>query len=786
MRNQEWESSEHGLLARQPARDLLARGLRGDEPADRDLSSLSPDSGTDRTPNPTPANHSDRREASFLAALFPEYQFEAVLSRGGFGVVYRAAHRHMRRPMAVKILARSITGDVVALARFEREIAAVGRLDHPGIVRAFEAGRRGEVWFLAMELVDGLDLGTLTRALGPLPFPEACELIRQAALALDHAHRHGLVHRDVKPGNLMLSLTPAGQPVVKVLDFGLVQATQTQGPAGDFTLSSEFLGTIDYAAPEQIENPREADARADVYGLGATCYRLLCGRAPHADEDSATSFYTRLLRVSQEPAPSIALRRAGLPPELVAVVDQLLARDPKRRIASCAEAALRLAPFAIGARLDILLADARARQPAGPAISLPPSTSQAPLMRARLEVPPPATPKPLPPLKRSSRGRVAAVGFVLATLALALAQLDDTALRPTSSNRSTLPRGPRFAASAPHPIQTAWAPGPVPTDFHDTLLVDARTAPRLLTPGWRLEGAYRLGTPRATQVHPTSGWLYYCGGDHLNSLICTIDPKARAAVAYSNLTAHTLAIAANGQAMVWSDRKQGALGRVDLSTGSLLAGIKYRGAGRDHSPLGVAFPPATWQGHGFAATDALVADDGPNGSKGLWRVPFSGEFPVRIEANGHELDQPVAVAFGRRGIFVANRVADRAETSGAHPDDLNRRLFRLAGDRLVACTTDQPVTDPCALAADPRSDDLYLLCGNQLPAEARHGRLLLLRPLAQPDADTYQVTELVTGFRQPTDGGLGFSPDGQQLILTESAGELVSASFIYRFHREPL
>ena len=719
-----------------------------------------------------------------MAVEIPGYGSFEEIARGGFGVVYRAAHRHMRRPLAVKILSRSVTGDVVALARFEREIAAVSRLDHPGIVRAFDAGRREEVWFLAMELVDGLDFGALTRALGPLPVPEACELIRQAALALDHAHRHGLVHRDVKPGNLMLSLTPAGQPVVKVLDFGLVQATQAQGLAGDFTLSSEFLGTIDYAAPEQIENPRAADARADVYGLGATFYRLLCGRAPHADETSTTSFYARLLRISQESAPSIALRRAGLPPGLIAVVDRLVARDPERRIASCADAARSLAPFTAGARLDVLLAEARARLPAGPAISLPPTTSQAPLMRARVQVPAPAAPTAAPSRsQRSIRTRVALVGVLFASMAIAMVRLGDTSLRPATHASLTTTRSP---ASEPHSAGTDWLPGPVPTDFHETLLVDAHTAPRQLAPGWRLDGAYRLGTPRGTQVHPTSGWLYFCGGDHANSLIGTVDHAARPAVAYSNLTAHTLAIAANGQAMVWSDRKRGALGRVDLTTGSLLAGIKYRGAGQDHSPLGVAFPPAAWQGHGFGPTDALVADDGPNGSKGLWRVPFHGEPAVRLEANGHQLDQPVAVAFSRRGIFVANRVSDRAETGGAHPDDLNRRLFVLAGDRLVACSTDQPVNDPCALAADPRSDDLYLLCGNQLPAESRHGRLLRLRPTGELDDNAFQVTELVTGFRQPTDGGLGFSPDGQQLILTESAGELLPASFIYRFRRERL
>jgi len=131
-----------------------------------------------------------------------------------------------------------------------------------------------------MELVDGADLSTLARTLGPLPPADACELIRQAALAIQHAHDRNLIHRDVKPSNLMLTTAPDGSSLVKVLDFGLAQLAQNENTGGELTLSGELLGTVDYIAPEQIENPRTVDARADVYGLGATLYRLLSGQAP--------------------------------------------------------------------------------------------------------------------------------------------------------------------------------------------------------------------------------------------------------------------------------------------------------------------------------------------------------------------------------------------------------------------------------------------------------------------------------------------------------------------------
>src|SRR5262249_1784919 len=162
------------------------------------------------------------------------------------------------------------------------EMKALGALDHPNIVEAHDAGEQSGVVYLAMKLIDGVDLERLVKQRGPLPIAEACELIRQAALGLHYLHQRGLAHRDVKPSKLMR--TPNG--TVKVLDLGLARwCIEAEGGHG-LTGAGRVMGTPDFLAPEQIENAADVDARGDVYGLGGTLYYLLTGRAPFADRKS--------------------------------------------------------------------------------------------------------------------------------------------------------------------------------------------------------------------------------------------------------------------------------------------------------------------------------------------------------------------------------------------------------------------------------------------------------------------------------------------------------------------
>ncbi len=198
----------------------------------------------------------------------PRYRVERFLGRGGMGAVYQARHRQMDRKVALKVIRPHLLQHDAAVTRFRQEVKLAGKLDHPNIVRAHDADQAGTLYFLVMEYVEGTDLAHYLKQHGPLPVAEACDLILQAARGLQHAHEQGLVHRDVKPSNLLR--TPAGQ--IKVLDFGLARLVRVEdGPAGtEATGQGVVLGTPDYIAPEQTYDSRRADARSDVYSLGCT------------------------------------------------------------------------------------------------------------------------------------------------------------------------------------------------------------------------------------------------------------------------------------------------------------------------------------------------------------------------------------------------------------------------------------------------------------------------------------------------------------------------------------
>jgi serine/threonine protein kinase len=284
-----------------------------------------------------------------------EYELLAELGSGGMGTVYRARHTRLDKTVALKILAPGSLIDDEVVARFDREMKAVGRLNHPNIVQAHDAGEIGGTRFLVMEYVDGMSLATLIDACGPLPVAAACELIRQAAIGLDHAHRQGLVHRDIKPSNLMLD--SHGQ--VKILDFGLAmfQPGQLAG-AERITASGQAMGTIDYMAPEQAESSRTVDIRADLYSLGCTLYKLLSGRAPFSGPKYQDPL-NKVMAHAREPVPPIRKVRPDVPAELAAVLDRLLAKDPAGRFSAPAELVAAIGPLAGGSDLRELLARAR-------------------------------------------------------------------------------------------------------------------------------------------------------------------------------------------------------------------------------------------------------------------------------------------------------------------------------------------------------------------------------------------------------------------------------------------
>jgi len=277
------------------------------------------------------------------------YELQAKLGEGGMGTVFKAVQAKLDRVVAVKILAKRHLGNEEIVARFDREMKAIGRLNHPNIVQAFDAQESGGVRFLIMEYVDGEDFSMLVDRHGPLPIAEACELIRQAAEGLQYAHQHGMVHRDVKPSNLMLS----GEGVVKILDLGLARLQDL--PQGkEITSPGQVMGTPDFMSPEQFSDSRQVDIRSDVYSLGCALYKLLTGQAPFDGPEysgNIQKFYAHL----HEPVPPIRELRPEVPDELAQVLDRMLAKDPQERYATPAQVAQVIGQFASSANLTQLL-----------------------------------------------------------------------------------------------------------------------------------------------------------------------------------------------------------------------------------------------------------------------------------------------------------------------------------------------------------------------------------------------------------------------------------------------
>jgi eukaryotic-like serine/threonine-protein kinase len=305
--------------------------------------SLAP---TCRTLEAAPAHEPAMRAAVKGWPTLPGYEILAELGRGGMAFVYKAHDLRRHRFVAIKVSDPGLAGDDDIVARFRQEQRLAVRLNHPNLVAAYDAGQVEGVPYLVLEHVEGHDLAWIVRQRGPLPAAEACEVIRRAALGLEHLHKHGLVHRDVKPANLML--TPSRQ--VKVLDLGLVRHRHVLAPGGQITSHGQFLGTPDYVAPEQCLDSHAVDGRADIYALGCTLYELLAGQPPFAGP-AYSSVFLKMKAHVEAPVPPIRGRRADVPERLAAGLERMLAKDRADRFVSAAGVVAALRPFAAGADL---------------------------------------------------------------------------------------------------------------------------------------------------------------------------------------------------------------------------------------------------------------------------------------------------------------------------------------------------------------------------------------------------------------------------------------------------
>jgi hypothetical protein len=362
------------------------------------------------------AENGDPGAAEVPAGLVghPRYRILGVVGAGGMGVVYKAVHRLMERVVALKVLKPSLTDRPGFVERFRREVKAAARLSHPNIVAAHDADEAAGTHFLVMEYAAGESLDRELARRGPLPVPEACALVAQAALGLQYAHERGMVHCDVKPHNLVR--TSVGQ--VKILDFGLARVVTESSEAAPSLPSGTLVGTPDYVAPEQARDPKHADIRSDIYSLGCTLYHLLSGRPPF---DGGTPL--QKLMAHQECAPP-PLARDDVPPALNRILERMLAKDPALRYATPAEVAAELA----------VACD-------------PPSTAPA-----------------SPPPRRFRRALTVAAAALLVVVALAIvaywAPLPFGAPPPSPNAAPVVPSEPPAPAAAPQPPVAAALLGP--------------------------------------------------------------------------------------------------------------------------------------------------------------------------------------------------------------------------------------------------------------------------------------------------------------------------------------
>jgi serine/threonine protein kinase len=260
------------------------------------------------------------------------YAIESVLGHGAMGVVYVARQDSPARRVALKLIAPAFAGDEVFRRRFLREATAAAAIEHPHILPVYAAGESNGILFIAMRLVDGQDLGEILRGSNELPLERVARIIRQIGEALDAAHARGLVHRDVKPGNVLVTHQPDGEDAdfCYLTDFGV--STWTASSAATITMTGQMVGTASYVAPEQIEGGN-VDGRADLYSLGCVVYECLTGRPPFGGRQAAAILYAHL---HEEPPPPSSIR-PDLPAGVDDVTSRALRKAPGERYASCRE-----------------------------------------------------------------------------------------------------------------------------------------------------------------------------------------------------------------------------------------------------------------------------------------------------------------------------------------------------------------------------------------------------------------------------------------------------------------
>lgn len=452
--------------------------------------------------------------------IFGNYRIAEIVGEGGFATVYLAddIRPAMSRRVAIKVLGDQFATDPAFRDRFARESRLAANLDHPNIVPIFDAGESDGRLYIAMRFVEGIDLKErLTN--GPLPPREAIAVVRQIASALDLAHRTGLIHRDVKPGNVLMAHGQTSQ--VYLADFGITKETSD---GTEFTQTGLFLGTLSYASPEQIDG-QPLDGRSDQYALGCLLFESLTGHPPFQGTLQAVIG----AHVSKQP-PSLSREVPGVPPAMDGVISRALAKDPSARFPTC-QALVEAADLALSSGLadqtdeTVITPDRRALDPnatvitgADPRSSLPPAAVTAPSADVHsIEPPPksgsssglPTVPEPpsqsgVSPWWLAAAGAVAALAVLIAAFVISTGGDDDTEVRTASSATDDASRP---AGNAQAPPTTATVDSSQFTGAARTIQPERVAAPLQTAPGF--DACRQTTTYEPQQMfdgNPTTAW----------------------------------------------------------------------------------------------------------------------------------------------------------------------------------------------------------------------------------------------------------------------------------------
>jgi serine/threonine protein kinase len=462
-----------------------------------------------------------------------KYKVLERLGAGGMGSVYLCEHKLMRRRVAVKVLPTAKAEDAAALERFYREARAVAALDHPNIVRAYDIDQDDKLHFLVMEHVDGASLQEIIKKTGPMDVLRACHYIRQAALGLQHAHEAaGLVHRDIKPGNILVDRNG----IVKVLDMGLARFFHDEEDVLTKKYDENVLGTADYLAPEQAIDSHGVDIRADIYSLGATFYYCLTGRTPFAEGTVAQKL---IWHQTRQPKP-LRVLRPEVPEGVGAIVEKMMSKDPAQRFPTPRDVADVLAPWtqtpippppdnemptlspaALGSSTEASMAGPRT--PSGGLPSPGPrknwQVSGGPVTPASAPPAPRSGPPPVPPPPQARKGSTplpTPAPAPVPTPTPAPPAPGAPAVAPTGT-RAAPPTPARTVTPAPAPAPpkptvngtvshsaVAPAPAPAPVSVPADRVTPVPAGPEEL-PSWEKIAADAAGTEDSVEKAPRSG-----------------------------------------------------------------------------------------------------------------------------------------------------------------------------------------------------------------------------------------------------------------------------------------